>query len=134
MKRRRLPRLPLTLTVSVLLAALVVGVLPVGTALAQPPPPAAPIPGGGPPGPGGPGPGGFGPGMMPMGPRMMGAPTPAIAVANNSVYVVLGGTIYKFDAETLQLQAKNEFIKPPEPPAGFLGPPALAPPGAGGEG
>lgn len=52
---------------------------------------------------------------------------PAIAVAGNSVYVVLGGTIYKFDAETLDLQAKNTFLEPPQPP----GPPPVEPMGGG---
>jgi hypothetical protein len=53
--------------------------------------------------------------------RMMGG-TPAIAVADGKVYVVLGGTLYKFNADTLALEAQNTFVeRPPAGAAGFGG-------------
>lgn len=86
----------------------------------------------------GPGPGagvGPGPGFGPMGP--MGGPmmmramaTPAIAVAGGKVFVAAGGVLYRFDAETLELELKVEYapMTPPMGPGGPGGPP----PGQGG--
>jgi hypothetical protein len=52
---------------------------------------------------------------------MMGG-TPAIAVADGKVYVVLGGTLYKFNAETLELEGQNTFVERPAIGAmGFAG-------------
>ncbi len=47
-------------------------------------------------------------------PFMMGmGGTPAIAVADGAVFVVQGGTLYKFNAETLELLGKVTFEQPP---------------------
>lgn len=51
--------------------------------------------------------------MRMMMPRLMGGA--AIAVADGKVFVVAGGTLYKFDAETLELEGQNTFIEPPAP-------------------
>jgi len=84
---------------------IVVAVLSIGlvaVAVAQPP-------GGGMPG--GPGPGG----MPPIG--MMMAMMPSVmAVEGNSVYVVKGNDIYRFDAETLELLAHAQLPMPDMPP------------------
>ncbi len=57
------------------------------------------------------------PGMV-MPPRFQppAPPTPAIAVWKDFVFVVQDGTIYKFDANTLDLIAQTTFIERPEPP------------------
>ena len=49
--------------------------------------------------------------------------TPAIAVAGDAVFVVQAGSIYKFDAETLELLAQAEIPRP-EMPGGAPGAPA----------
>lgn len=61
-------------------------------------------------------PGGPAPGMMPgMGPM---APAAAIAVADGKAYVVLGATVYKLDAGSLEIEAQQVLVHPPQ-----LGPP-----------
>lgn len=66
----------------------------------------------GPAAPGGPGAGGPMPGMMPgMGPM---APAAAIAVADEKVYVVLGATVYKLDAGTLEVENQQVLVHPPQ--------------------
>ncbi len=78
---------------------------------AQPPPaaPGAPggagAPGGGRGGPGG-GRGGFGGGM---GAGLMASP-PAIVVANGKVYVVFLGTLFKLNADTLEVEAQAKLV------------------------
>ncbi len=64
-----------------------------------------------------------------MGPMMFGGGgDAAIAIEDGSVFVVSGGTLYKFSAETLELQAKVVFVEPPA--FGGWG----GPPGGGGAG
>ncbi|MFQ5808734.1 MAG: hypothetical protein ACE5JM_03855 [Armatimonadota bacterium] len=46
-------------------------------------------------------------------------PAPAIAVAEGKVFVVMSGTLYKFDAETLTLEGQQR-IPTPQPPFGML--------------
>lgn len=76
--------------------------------------------------PGMPGPPGRNPGMggpgMGMGPMAM-AP-PAIAVDGGFVYVVQGGTLYKFSADTLDMVARNDFapMMMPMMGPGMMGP------------
>ena len=113
MSNASIRRLSILLVAAVLVVGLLVGLAPLDQALAQPP-----ARGGGQP------PGMFP--MMPMMPPMMSVP--AIAVANNFVYVVQDGTLYKFDADTLELVKQNTFIERPQPP----GPPPFEPLGPGG--
>lgn len=56
-------------------------------------------------------PGGFPGGMAPF--AMMGMGSPAIAVSGNWVFVVQGGTLYKFTAEPLELVDQVQFVAPP---------------------
>lgn len=95
-------------------AVLVIGAVVAVAQPAQPgadpfgqPPAAAGNPQGGPGGPGGRGGGMMGMPMM----GMMGSP--AIAVAEGFVFVVQGGALYKFDANTLDLVKKVQFEEPP---------------------
>jgi hypothetical protein len=46
-------------------------------------------------------------------------PAPAIAVADGKVFVVMGGALYKFDAETLALEGQQR-IPTPRPPGEML--------------
>ncbi|MGD8240560.1 MAG: hypothetical protein PVH68_18540 [Armatimonadota bacterium] len=52
------------------------------------------------------------------GPMAMGMMPPAIAVADDAVFVVKGNAIYKFDAETLELIAHAQIpqLEPPPRP------------------
>ena len=64
-----------------------------------------------------------GPGMMgPMGPRMGGPGGGSMAVSDGAVFILMGGTLYKYSADTLELMGRVELPlpEPPEP---------LAPPG-----
>jgi len=64
-------------------------------------------------GPAGPSPAGPMPGTMPgMGPM---APAAAIAVADGKVYVVLGATVYKLDADSLEIEKQHALVRPPQP-------------------
>lgn len=47
---------------------------------------------------------------------MMARQMPAIAVADGKVFVVFGGVLYKFDAETLALEGQQRLPRPPAPP------------------
>lgn len=102
----------------VLVLALAALVLAVGAVVAIAQPAAQPGPGGDPFGqppmqPGGnmaqPGRGGF-PGMGMMGTMA----SPAIAIADGFVFVVQGGTLYKFDANSLEQVGKVTFVEPPQ--------------------
>jgi len=115
--------------VYVVIGIVALGVLATAISVyAQPPAGGAPggAPGGGFGGPGG-GRGGF------MGMMMGGGP--AIAVAGDSVYVVYMGTLFKFNADTLeeiaQVQLKPEALANLRPPGGGA-PGAVAPVGPPG--
>jgi hypothetical protein len=74
--------------------------------------------------PGGPGPMGPGPGGTMPGMRMMqGMGAPAIAVAEGKVFVAAGGRLYRFNADTLQLEMQAEYaaMPPMAPPRGAGG-------------
>jgi hypothetical protein len=64
---------------------------------------------------------------MPMFPPMMPMGTPAIAVADGKVYVVLDGTLYKFNADNLELEAQNTFVERMQPPMFQMVPPPPPP-------
>ncbi len=49
--------------------------------------------------------------------------TPAIAVAEGKVFVVMNGMLYKFDAETLAVEAQQRIPRPESPVGGFRGRP-----------
>jgi len=88
-------------------AVLAAGALVAGAvAIAQPQPPAQP---------GQPGAvaGQPGPGPMFMG-RMGGGGGPAIAIADGFVFVAEGGTLYKFDINTLELVKQVTYIERPQ--------------------
>ncbi len=64
-----------------------------------------------------------GPGMMgPMGPGMGGPGGGSMAVSDGAVFILMGGTLFKYDADTLELMGRVELPRP-EPPE------PLAPPG-----
>lgn len=99
---------------------------PAETAQAQPQPPPGrpPMPGGvggAPPFPGPP-PGfggafGFGFGGPGFGPPFpLGSPPTAMAVSGNSLYILRGNTVFKLDANTLQVQRQTELPPPSEGP------------------
>lgn len=69
--------------------------------------------------------------MNPMAGAMMmrAMAQPAIAVANGKVFIAAGGVLYRFNAETLELELQVEYA-PFMPPMGPGGP--GGPPGQGG--
>lgn len=73
-------------------------------------------------------------GMGPMGGRGMGGPgmggPPAFPMTANStsVYILIGNTLYQYDAKTLKLLSKTQ-IEMPQPQPGMGGPGMGGPPG-----
>ena len=104
-------------TVVVLAVALVAGLGLAGKAIGQQQPPQGQPGQMGQPGMGQPGMPGMG--MPMMGPMMgPGGGTPALVVSGGSVYVASGqtGTIYRLNAETLELERKMTYEQRPMPP------------------
>jgi len=105
------------------------------TAMAQPPPPGQPGgPGFGPP-PGGPG---FGPQpgmgeMRPMMPFPMPPGSPAMVAVGDYLYILMGPTLYQYEAKTLKL-VKKVRIEEPKPLGPPEGGPGFGPPPGGGPG
>jgi hypothetical protein len=56
---------------------------------------------------------------------------PAIAVAGGKVFIAAGGKLYRFDAETLELEAEADYAPMGPMPMG-PGMPGGPPPGEGG--